>query len=186
MNRNMCKRADRRAMSVEKVSDERQQWQGRWKRMRESIKARTTKSTRRGVSRVRGRKDRRGSTCWTAGPGSLGSSSGSGHTVNVILSSHLLEMQQPKLYSNLTFQKHRLIQLSFGSLLLPTPPITFFPSLPFSICSLLSSSLIPVTFPRLLIYFSPLLPLFIFLSITLPRYVSFSDGSSPSFCLPPH
>lgn len=96
-------------------------------------------------------KARRGSTRWTAGPGLRGSSSGSGRTVNVILSSHLLEMQQSELYSNLTFQKHRLIQLS----LLSTPPITSFPSLPFSICSLLSSPLSPVTFSQLLIYFFP-------------------------------
>lgn len=42
-------------------------------------------------------KDTGGSTRWTAGPGSLGSISGSGRMVNVILSSHLLQMQQPKL-----------------------------------------------------------------------------------------
>lgn len=130
--------------------------------------------------------DRRGSTWWTAGPGSRGSSSGSGRTVNVILSSHLLEMQQPKLYSNLTFQKHRLIQLSFLSLLLPTPPITSFPFLPFSICSLLSSSLIPVTFPQPLIYFFPLHSCYISLYYSLSLCIFFSPSNSPSFCLSPH
>lgn len=64
--------------------------------MRESIKARTTKSARRDCERGEREKDRRGSTWWTAGPGSHGSSSGSGRTVNVVLSSRLVQMQQPK------------------------------------------------------------------------------------------
>lgn len=91
------------------------------------------------TSKEREEKDRRGSTRWTAGPGSWGSSSGSGRAVNVILSSRRLQMRQPKLYSNLTFQKHGLIQVPLLSLFcFPTPPVTFFPPLPFSICSLLS------------------------------------------------
>lgn len=88
-------------------------------------------------------------------------------------------MQQHKLYSNLTFQKHGLIQLSLS--LFPAPPIILFSSLPFSICSLLSPSLIPVTFPQLLflsitlqLYFSLLLSLvmYLFLMVTLLHSVS--------------
>lgn len=77
---------------------------------------------------------RRGSTWWTAGLLSQGLSSGSSRIVNVILSSHLLETQQPKLCSCLTFQKHRLIQLLCLSPLRhphPSPPLCLFPSVPF-------------------------------------------------------
>lgn len=93
-------------------------------------KSKGNKKSKERCERGEREENRRGSTSRTAGPGSRRSSSGSGRTVNVILSSRLLEMQQPKLYSNLTFQKHRLIQPSFLSLLLHAPPITFFPLCP--------------------------------------------------------
>lgn len=135
-------------------------------------------------------KERRGSTWWTAGPGARGSSSGSGRQVKVVLSSCLVQMQQPKLCSNLTFQKHRLIQLSLLSPLLSYVTHHFLPPLPFSICSLLSSALIPVTFPQLLIYFFPshsrCTPLYYSPPITLLRIFFFSHGNSPSFSLSPH
>lgn len=80
--------------------------------MRASVEARTTRGVRGRCEQGERGKDRRGSTWWTAGPGSWGSSSGSGHKVKVILSSCLVQMQQSKVDLNLTFQRHRLIQLS--------------------------------------------------------------------------
>lgn len=77
-----------------------------------------------------------------------GSSSGSSRRVKVILSSHLLEVQQPKLCSDLTFQKAQVdptfMPLFFTTLLF-LPLTASFPSAPFS-----SFSLIPVTTPPLL------------------------------------
>ena len=129
----------------------RQGWQQREGQTSESIKARTTKCASGDE-----RKDRRGSTWWTAGLRSRGSSSGSGRTANVILSSCLVQMQRPKLYPNLTFQKHRvdptftplssasLRHPSLSSPLCPPPSVLLYPP-----------SLIPATFPQLLIYFFP-------------------------------
>lgn len=74
------------------------------------------------------RKDRRGSTWRTAGPGSPGSSSGSGRRVNVILSSPACcRCINLNFFSNLTFQKRGLIQLSLLSLLLPYATHHFLP-----------------------------------------------------------
>lgn len=85
-----------------------------------------------------------------------GSSSGSGRTANVILSSSLVQMQRPKLYQNLTFQKHEvdptftplssasLRHPSLSSPLCPPPSVLLYPP-----------SLIHATFPQLLIYFFP-------------------------------
>lgn len=127
--------------------------------------------------------DGRGSTWWTAGPGSLGSSSGSGRMVNVILSSRRLQMQQPKLYSNLTFQKHGLIRLSLLSLLLPYATHHYLPLTAlfhlFSFISLSYSchiSSAPNLFLSisLLLYFSLLLCLvmYLFLMVTLLHSIS--------------
>lgn len=131
--------------------------------MRASIKARTTKSARGDVSRAKGRKKRRGSTWWTAGPGARGSSSGSGRQVKAVLSSCPVQMQQPKLCSNLTFQKHRLIQLSLLSPLLSYVTHHFLrPSALFHLFSFISRS-------YSCHIFSAPNP---FLSITLPLYSS--------------
>lgn len=121
--------------------------------MRASINARTTKSTRGDESGVGGRKDSRGSTWWTAGPGSGGSSSGNGRTVKVILSSCLLQMQQPKLCSDLTFQKHRLIQLLL--LCFPTSPPPPPPPASSHLFSFISRSYSCHIFSQLPIYFFP-------------------------------
>lgn len=134
--------------------------------------------------------NRRGSTSRAAGPGSRRSSSGSGRTVNVILSSRLLEMQQPKLYSNLTFQKAQVDPTLIPFSSAPCTTHHFLPPLPFPICSLLSSSLIPVTSPKLLIYSFPLCSCYISLyySRLLGGWVwgGSPRGNSPSFCLHPH
>lgn len=151
--------------------------------MRQSIKARATKSGRRGVSRMGGKKKTEGGSTWrTAGPVSQGSSSGSGHIVNVILSTHLLEMQQPKLCSNLTFQKHRLIQLSCLSLLHHPPlssPLWPFPSVLFYHRHLFLSHILNSYY--ISFFHIPA----IFLSITLPHSVSFSHDNCPSISLFP-
>lgn len=152
-------------------------------RERESIKARTTKKCEERCEQGEREKDRRGSTRWTAGPRSRGSSSGSGRAANVILSSRLLlQMQQPKLYSNLTFQNHGLFQLSLLSLSpLPLPRAThhFLPPSAlfhlFSFIALSYSCHISSATPNL---FLSIAPPAIFLSITLPRYVSSSHGNS--------
>lgn len=92
--------------------------------MREYKSKDNKKSARRDVSRVRGRKiegDQHG--------GQLGQGHGgqAQEAVAQPMSSFHLQMQQPKLYSNLTFQKHRLIQLSLLSLLLPCATHHFLP-----------------------------------------------------------
>lgn len=151
--------------------------------MRDSIKARTTKQCEERCEQGEREKDRRGSTRWTAGPGSRGSSSGSGRTVNVILSSRQLQMQQPKLYSNLTFQKAwvdpTFSPLSSASLRHPSlsSPLCPFPSVLFYLLSYschISSAPELFLFIALQLYFSLLLSLvmYLFLMVTLLHSVS--------------
>lgn len=87
--------------------------------MRASIKARTTKSARGDVSRARGRKKRRGSDMvdsWAGGHGGQAQ----GAVAQSKPSFHLVRCRCSNLNfaQNLTFQKHRLIQLSLLSPLL--------------------------------------------------------------------
>lgn len=161
----------------------RQRWQEREGQTRESIKARTTKCASRDE-----RKDRRGSTWWTAGLRSQGSSSGSGRTANVILSSSLVQMQRPKLYQNLTFQKHgvdptftplssaSLRHPSLSSPLCPPPSVLLYPPLSYS-CHISSAPNLFLSIAVLPLYFSLLLLLLVYL---------FPHGNSPSFCLSLH
>jgi len=151
-----CRMASREEGRTGKISeggtDERE-----GEREREHAKARTAKSVRREL-------DRRVSTWWTAGPGSQGSSSGSGRTANVILSS--LQTQQPKLYSDLTFQKQRAVP-TFSPLCTTHHLLSL--SAPFHLLSFISLSY------SCHISSAPNL----FLPITLPLYFSLL----PSLCV---